>query len=181
MRFVSIDIETTSIEPHRGQILSVGAVLSDLADDRSISQFYQTIQHERLVGDLSAILMNSDLLRQIESGYGNPVSIINAYYLFSDWLQQHGVEGRLVAAGKNVASFDLAWLRHHCRPWADRFHYRTLDPTIAYTLPTDTVPPDLGTCLSRAGLPARVTHNALSDAEAVARLIRYTFSTKETR
>lgn len=79
-----------------------------------------------------------------------------------------------VPAGKNVAGFDLPFLRKCIPGWDQmRVRHRVLDPAMLYTDPfTDQVPPDLAECLKRAGLDTTVTHEALDDAIQVVRLLR---------
>lgn len=87
---------------------------------------------------------------------------------------------RFVPAGKNVAGFDLPFLRARIPGWEHlRVSHRALDPAMLYFDPTsDKVPPNLAECLIRAGLgdPAHqhslVAHEAIADALQVVQLLR---------
>lgn len=78
----------------------------------------------------------------------------------------------MVIAGKNVAGFDIPFLRQ-IKGIFPKFAHRTIDPGMLYFNPvTDLIPPDLKTCKQRAGLNAEVSHEALDDAWDVIQLIR---------
>lgn len=79
----------------------------------------------------------------------------------------------IVIAGKNVA-IDLQYLNTYLKGWNSKLNVssRRLDPGQMYIdWETDNVPPSLKTCLDRAGIGGEVTHDALSDALDVAKLV----------
>jgi oligoribonuclease (3'-5' exoribonuclease) len=66
MKYVSIDIETTGLNPKTDQILSIGLVVEDTLsilplDD--LPKLEVRIWREKITGDLFAINMNKDLLK----------------------------------------------------------------------------------------------------------------------
>lgn len=114
------------------------------------------------------------LVSNSELDYGDNHNCFNKSFdaAFNYWLTENGVDipSRLNLAGKNIAMFDLPFLETHNITLNSR--HRFLDPAILYTdLKTDKVMPDLKTCLQRAGLPDTVSHTAVDDAMAVAKLI----------
>jgi len=65
MKYLSIDIETTGLDPETNQILSIGAIVEDTDNKLSfeeIPKFHACILAEQLVGSPFAINMNKDLI-----------------------------------------------------------------------------------------------------------------------
>jgi hypothetical protein len=82
---------------------------------------------------------------------------------------------RLVVAGKNVAGFDIPFLKQ-IKGLFPKFHHRVIDPGMMYFNPCiDEIPPDLKECKKRANLPEVVSHEALDDAWDVIQLLRNKF------
>ena len=68
MRYLSIDIETTGLDPVNDQILSIGAIIEDTENPLpfdEIPKFHAAIKRERIEGGLYAINMNRELLGTI--------------------------------------------------------------------------------------------------------------------
>jgi oligoribonuclease len=70
MKFVSIDVETTGIDPEIDEILSIGAVIEDtenILPYEELPKFHVAILHEKVTGSLYALNMNRDLIEDIVS------------------------------------------------------------------------------------------------------------------
>lgn len=194
MRYVSIDIETTGLDPDQCQVLEFGAVLDNGGEIEDLPTFSRVIYRRQVVGEPFALGMNAELVKLIavEGGEREKASWgeekappATAFCMehslgveFSTWLQVHGMEGyrgkvRVNVAGKNFAGFDLRFLRR-IESWEKciRVNHRTIDASVLYWQPGDKELPSLGTCLKRAGLVDVVTHRAVDDAKAVVRLLR---------
>lgn len=68
MKYVSIDIETTGLNPDNCQVLSIGAVIEDTNNPLPINKlpfFHSAILTDRIEGEPFGINMNSDLIRNI--------------------------------------------------------------------------------------------------------------------
>ncbi len=68
MKYLSIDIETTGLDPVNDQILSIGAIIEDTENPLSfdeIPKFHGVIKRNRIEGGLYAINLNRDLLETI--------------------------------------------------------------------------------------------------------------------
>jgi oligoribonuclease len=201
MKYISIDIETTGLNPKTCDILEIGAFIEDTSNPRPRSKlptFHAYIWKENYRGEPFALAMNAHIfkkildLRQIETPEylveNNPQFLLDpeeVYDAFSGWLYQESFGNkysRYVVAGKNVSGFDLPFLSECIPSWEIiKFHHRVIDPGMLYFDPlTDTVPPDLKECKKRAGLPELVTHAALDDAWDVIQLIRAKFPVLET-
>jgi hypothetical protein len=195
MQYVSIDIETLGLNPETCDTIEVGAVLDTIPDDGSkplslsdlpTFQCYITKPGDIYQGEPFAMWMNSKILKRIadrEEGFSYiPGDMLDE--VFTEWLAQHMAwevdkPRKVVAAGKNFASFDLPFLKRLGFGAHFRLHHRSLDPGSMFYQLGDTVPPDLQECLKRARLGERViTHNAVDDAMDVVRCIRYHASTK---
>lgn len=106
MKYVSIDIETTGLDPVKDQILSIGAVIEDTTKDTPLSelpQLHLVIQRDRIEGNPFACSMNWKLLelmakasqseqKKVEIENKHNVKIIGeswaAMYLY-DFLEKH--------------------------------------------------------------------------------------------
>lgn len=68
MKYVSIDIETTGLDPINHKILSIGAIVEDTENKlpyEDLPKFHVAILHHELVGSPYAINMNKDLIEAI--------------------------------------------------------------------------------------------------------------------
>ena len=68
MKYVSIDIETTGLNPETCQVLSIGAVIEDTNNPLPIDKlpkFHAAIKRERIEGEITALTMNADLIKTI--------------------------------------------------------------------------------------------------------------------
>jgi len=177
MPYLSIDIETTGLDPETCQILEIGAVWEDwtctLTD---LPRFHCYVVHKQIVGQPFALALNADTLRRIanpQETEGNFLSPGEVADKMAAWLARCGAAETVTPAGKNFASFDRQFLKR--LPDFEtkvRLHHRTLDPALLFWLPTDEKLPDSKTCYERAGMDPKVAHTALEDALAVVRLIR---------
>lgn len=167
MRYVSIDLETTGLDPAKHQILEIGAAAFDLGHGL-VDTFNLIVRHEFLSGTAYALAVNDRLIKAIAEGQG--VHLKDALDRFSDWLKGHEVDDKVVAAGKNFAGFDRLFLEWSGFP-VGRFHHRSLDPTVLYLHPGDSVPPSLAECAQRAHVSPRPEHVALEDAIMAGELI----------
>jgi hypothetical protein len=182
MPYVSIDIETTGLDPETCQTLEVGAVIDDwktLIDQ--LPRFRRILVYETVTGSPFAMALNANLLKQIANPPTPPVTSRCEFCKpeefceqFARWLQANGFDPlHIQAAGKNFASFDLQFLKR--LPGFGRhlgFRHRILDPAILFWKPEDERLPDSKTCYERAGINTKVAHTAIADALAVVRLVR---------
>jgi oligoribonuclease len=68
MRYISIDIETTGLNPETCQILSIGAIIEDTLNQLpfdELPKFHGVIKREHVSGSLFALNMNRDLIETI--------------------------------------------------------------------------------------------------------------------
>ena len=68
MKYISIDIETTGLDPETCQILSIGAVIEDTLNQlpfEELPTFHGVIKRENVSGSLFALNMNRDLIETI--------------------------------------------------------------------------------------------------------------------
>ena len=180
MRYISVDFETTGLDPNKNQVLEIAAVVAGgTFDDWPVKElpfFHSRVEHDFVTGNPIAMSMNADLLAKIAMREGTRPPLQVAYefknflMLFADTYKQP--KPRVNGAGKNFASFDLQFLRRFAPDAAKLFHHRCFDPAMLFIEPGDIVLPDMETCLKRAGLPSEIKHEALEDARNVVRLIR---------
>lgn len=196
MKFISIDIETTGLNPETCQILQIGAVIEDtdnVLPVEELPRFNCIIEHDCYVGTPTALSMNSGIfkiLSGLESktkderiAYKKEHNIIPAGIVatsFKLWLLSNGFttgEGNAIyinAAGKNFASFDKLFLQN-LPYWTSniKIRQRILDPAILLTdWKNDETLPNLKTCMERCSIEGDVTHDALQDAIDVVNVLR---------
>lgn len=165
MIYVSIDLETTGLDPDQNQVLEIGAVIQQAGGAQVDDPFHAILHWENLTGSATALAMNARLIKLIADGEGYDPQ--EAWRMFEQWLGPHLTMGRIVVAGKNFASFDARFIRRAAPHLLQKFHRRVLDPRSFWTRPEDACSPSLAECLERAGLPPHNVHNAFADAMAV--------------
>lgn len=180
MLFYSLDIETTGLDFENDQILEIAIIEVDSFDFSEKRSLCLRIVHDRIRGQMPALIMNQVLIKKIymrtpEEGvkYVKPGEVSEEIMNFfpDSLLDTH------TFAGKNIASFDIPFLR--AKGYLDdmlKIHRRYLDPSILYWDPkTDDSLPNLELCKKRAGYKPTVNHTALEDARDVVNLIRSYF------
>lgn len=181
MKYISIDIETTGLDPFVNQILEIGAIFEDtnnILPREQCPQFHVYIDYKHYVCDAYAAALNVDIFKKIvqlrkENNTDLLVKPERVSSLFSKFLITNGITDKVIPAGKNFGSFDLQFLNQLPNFNNIKIHHRQLDPTIIFVnFETDQVLPDLSACKKLAGLPEQVTHQALDDAWDVIQLLR---------
>ena len=174
MKYVSIDIETTGLDPDCDLVLELAAVVDDLMDPTvpvdELPALGVVVRHERIHGDPRALAMNARLLEIIAHEGGTSEDEVMP--LLAKFLGLNGV-AKVWAAGKNFGAFDLQFLARMPGHELVKFGHRHLDPALSFVRDDDVEPPSLSTCLERAGLPSVVSHRAVDDARDVVRLVRH--------
>jgi DNA polymerase III epsilon subunit-like protein len=69
MRYISLDIETTGLDPENCQILSIGAVIEDTLNQlpfEELPKFHAVIKRENVSGSIFALNMNRDLIQAMK-------------------------------------------------------------------------------------------------------------------
>jgi DNA polymerase III alpha subunit (gram-positive type) len=200
MLYVSIDIETSGLNPKKNQILSFGAIIEDTSKSLSFEdcpKFYATVIHRNIKGSPKALLMNMDVIKDIsdyiendrndalnnEVGNYNPI-FVETFTLtssFISFLDSNGIKAdsrfqryKINVAGKNFAAFDMLFL-NNVPGWVGfiDIRKRILDPAILYfDVNNDDTLPSLDVCKKRANIDGNVSHNALLDAWDVIQVLR---------
>jgi len=105
IRFVSVDLETTGLDPKQDQILEVAAVTDDG------ETLHRIVHWDRVSGHPKAMLMNARLMEAVM----DPTRSLSLADVISDlrkWLERWSGRSpaKVTGAGKNFASFDLQFL-----------------------------------------------------------------------
>jgi len=194
LRYISVDIETTGLEPEIHQIIEFAAVLDDLEELRDVNnlpRFHAYVRPRDGIYRVSeyCLGLHVNIWKKL-SGHlalepGEQIVYDDELPgLFWRWLSkvnwplkakmQRATFEAVTVSGKNFASFDEKfivrlpqWKEHEIR-----FHHRKLDPAVYFARPTDKVVPDTNECLQRAGIEATTDHRAVGDALNVIRLLR---------
>lgn len=204
MKYVSIDIETTGLNPEEHQIIEFAAIIEDSKNPKSYEESKKfrrvVLSPDRMYNFSSyAAKINSNLIKIIAAIENNEVYGFGGNdNLSSTWVPRHELIGafkqwllcnefkensrgvlEIIVAGKNFASFDKQFILAlpDFESYGIRFHHRSLDPCGAYiNWNDDEVPPSTETCKLRANLNGEVKHEALADAWDVIQLLRPQYS-----
>lgn len=184
--YISIDIETTGLNPETCQVLEVGAIIDDWRDDPyTLPKFRAILKHDSIFGEPFAIQMNAALIKLIATIPAvkgemaepeiSPLDPVNCMFAphevtgrFKHFLQKNGIslDVGFQPAGKNFASFDKPFLELCVPRWKRdvKIKHRTIDPGNLYWKPGVEYIPDSKACKERAGIPGIVAHTAVEDA-----------------
>ena len=121
MKYVSIDLETTGLNPKKDKILSVGMVIEDTEKNTPIDELpslHLYIVRDKIEGSVTAIDLNRDIIKSISDFniFGikkDGVKYIlpkNIYTEIDNFLLSNSLNGRINVAGKNP-NFDTSFLR----------------------------------------------------------------------
>jgi len=200
MKYISIDLETTGIDPEQNQIIEFGAIIEDSKNPLSYeeSKKYRRVilARDRVYNFSSyAARLNANLIAlisDIENGRADVKFTNNsnltetAFYVdelisdFKIWLLANGfIENsqgtvQIVAAGKNFSGFDKQFI-NKLEPltYGLNIKYKAIDPAPYFIdWDNDLEPPSSDECLKRAGVDAKTNHEALADAWNVIQLLR---------
>jgi DNA polymerase III epsilon subunit-like protein len=180
MRYVSIDLETTGLQPSWCQVLEIGAIIDDGSSPiDSLPYFHCYVVHPQIIGEPYGLFMNAEILRIISEPHAHPDKLFlmpeHVVTAFSGWLSQNGIDATspIRCAGKNFGSFDRQFLEK--LPDFTRFirlAHRSIDPGSMYLTQDDERVPSTEECARRAGIEIVDQHQALADARLVVQLIR---------
>lgn len=200
MRVFVCDTETTGLDPNVHSIIELAMYSFDLDHkDAPTHLFHRYVYPENMVWSAYCLNLHKNILPKlidkiipydssciIYNGFETPKSVPEAY-LFKElavwhselnYLDRNGKLASMIGAGKNFASFDLQFIKK-LPGFSNIFKHRSLDPSMAYMLPTDEVPPELIECKRRASLKGasfnrlEVTHTAVDDCMDVAELLKF--------
>lgn len=178
MKIVSIDIESTGLNPETCQILSIGAVIEDtkrLTPMSILPKYYKRVTHDHYQGEIYALSLNKDLFTEILNNTDNlNIHVTNLVEDFKNWLYQYfSSEEKINVIGKNFSGFDKQFL-NKLDGFSDiKLSHKVLDPAPFYVdWRKDKDLPSLDECLKRAGINKTVSHNALEDAMDVIKVMR---------
>lgn len=184
--YLSIDLETTALNPEEGTILEIAAIYDDLESPiEDLVFFHRVVEfdpNEEIKGTPYALQMNVDLLKEscglkestVQKDYLETVA--REWFTFLSKLPGTKEGGKITVAGKNAAGFDLPWLKHH--RFAHRcFKHRVIDPGSMYFKELGKVG-SLPEIKEYIGLSNSVSHRAFDDALDVIKVIRHKLGVK---
>jgi len=162
--YLSIDIETTGLDPEKHQILQVAGVLWDHQDVMKCSWFDFKIKWDQLTGSPFALNMNKDLLANMKHADYEIEALGDAV---RSWLAGRGVK-KVYPLGCNVGGFDMQFLKRVPGWPKELFSYRCLEVGTLYanalSIPSlSSVIKDHGLRVYAQRIPGK-PHEALYDA-----------------
>ncbi len=168
---VSIDIETTGLDPNKHSVLEIAAVIDRGevgVDWCEVIHCY--VIHEEVLGNLYALNMNKQAIQRIIKR--DRKFIFLKPNQVAGWLTDQLPMQKYTIAGANFANFDLRFLEK--LGWEPNCFHRIMDVGNLYWdygLDGDKLP-GMQRCLDRARIPGNVKHNAIDDCRDVIKLIR---------
>ncbi len=183
MKYVSIDIETSGLDPAYCNVIDFAAIIDDLDDPLPLDvlpRFQRYVMHNLYTGEAYALGMHANIFKKLAkpSDHKEDQFVWHTHLLeeFRIFLLKHGLicdnGPKVLVGGKNFQGFDKRFLER-MPGYADiRWHHRSLDPAMLYMAAGDKEPPSMQTCLDRAGLSDEVAHTAYQDALLVVKLLR---------
>jgi len=165
--YVSIDIETTGLDPETCQILEIGAIVwKTNGSIMQQPQFHKICNPGLITGEPYALNLNQRILKLLAddpTAYPNPA---NAVAQLMNFLRLHNSE-KYTIMGKNFANFDLRFLER-LHTWDKRmFGHRILDVGSMWAT-HEGIPKTPEIEIPFAGNP----HEALYDAAVMLQLAR---------
>jgi oligoribonuclease len=126
MRYISIDIETTGLDPEKYDVLSIGAIIEDTNNKlpyEELPKFHAAIKRQEITGSPFAINMNRDLIESIvryqsaedQDEKNDLVNLTGMWFLNEDevveefyyFLYVNGMtQGQLVGANQGQTTID---------------------------------------------------------------------------
>ena len=187
MRYVSIDIETSGLDPEKHQIIEIACIVEDTDIEMDLRpnlldlpklQLY--LRHDNINFNPVALKMHTKLMQAWNNNMKTvPDEVMRKLY---NWLRENGFESKFTVAGKNFIGFDWQFLKKLHGSWRIKPRYRTLDPAILYYNDDDEELPNMMDCAIRMNdsLPSddqlvgvTVPHRAYEDAALVIKLLRH--------
>jgi DNA polymerase III alpha subunit (gram-positive type) len=179
--YISIDIETTGLDPETCQVIEVGAVIEDWNSDvAKLPSWHCYVDQGSFKGQPYALALNQGIFWKI----ADKEKLKDQHQFLwpsevgaklAGWLESYGFNPKkLLVAGKNFAGFDRPFLGS-MKKFKDHvaFRHRVIDPAMLFWNPwTDEAPPDSKTCMKRSGIAGEVAHTAVEDAIGVIKMVR---------
>jgi oligoribonuclease (3'-5' exoribonuclease) len=178
MKYISLDIETTSLESNPNNILMISMVVEDSQERQPLIElphFTCLIKRDKYEGQPYALGLNGWIFKQISGQekakypiYKNDEWILKALIFLSN----NFGDKKVTIAGKNVASFDLQFLPIELKK---KFHHRCIDPGSTFIDWSKDTVLDLSSLKKSLNLSEIVTHDAYEDALDVINVLRKSY------
>jgi oligoribonuclease len=192
MKYVSLDLETTGLDPINDQVLQLAMVVEDTDKKVPIERlpyFECFVFHKRIEGTAFALSLNRNILEVLadernhnKKGYelfGREIQVYSSSdyeYVAQGWLRKQMVNQEVypqyIVAGKNVATFDLKFFKTHLK---DCWHRRTIDPGSVFIDWKQDLPLSQSQLCKKFGVENKCEHDALYDARTVIELLRHSY------
>jgi len=186
MQYISLNVQTTGLDPDKHQILELAAIAEDTTEDVNINElplFHAYIKRDNYIGSAEGLSLNIETLKYLASDNLKDLwderclaeelfrwmcnNIGSASYCFED--------NEITLAGKNIGSFDYQFLKK--LPDSERLIYSIshnfIDPTMLYMdFKNDICLPSTRVCWSKLKLPYVCNFKAVDVAKSTIGLLR---------
>lgn len=175
--YVSVDVETAGPSPSRHALLAIGACL---VDDPEIG-FYAELRPTSDDADPGALAVSGLSLAELRKSGEEPDAALDR---FEHWLGEVTPTGRPVFVGFN-APFDWMFVNDYFHRYraGNPFGHSAVDIKAVFMglAGVDWDATGFAQVAARYGEPTSLSHNALADARAQARLFRHILDELRTR
>ena len=170
--YLALDVETTGLDRQRSHVLQLAAIYDNGKPLEELQTFNEVLSWPLLRhAEEYAMHLNRHLLEQAFRKE-NVLVPEEARSRFAEFLNRVQPSGRITAAGKNLAGFDIPILTNATNYFDfSRVNRRVLDPGSMFTEEFRHIPSldELNKFLGRAS----VSHDALDDCWDVVHAVRY--------
>lgn len=179
MKYLSIDIETTGLDPEKCDVLEIACIIEDTEKKllrKECPKFQIYINHDQYRFEPDALEMNfhiMDKINYIRKQDERNLARIEHIEMFLDNFLNYNQIDKITLAGANLEGFDMKFLSKHLPNLSKRFNRRAIEPAHFFVdWEKDEKLPSLQECKKRAGIEGDVAHNALDDAWDVIQVLR---------
>jgi oligoribonuclease (3'-5' exoribonuclease) len=175
MKYISVDLETTCLDPNPKNILMIAMVVEDTKTKLPLNElprFVCLVKRPIYSGTPYALTLNSWILEMLANNDTSKYPI----YEESEWvskaaafIDEHFKDTKAVPAGKNFSSFDLQFFPDTIKR---KFMRRAIDPGSMFVDWEKEAPLSLDDIKKHLCIPGEVTHDAVEDALDVIKVLR---------
>ncbi|MFA5999921.1 MAG: hypothetical protein WC783_02995 [Candidatus Paceibacterota bacterium] len=189
MFYISLNVQTTGLDPDDHQIIELAAILENtevMLDD--LPYFHAFVVDKNYLGSPDGLMLNKHNFEKIKNRKDpeDPnARFVNKYVLAEElyeWMFSLNMPENVFTsnksihlAGKNIASFDFQFLKrlHGCDTLISRINHSFIDPTMLYfDFKKDSKLPSTYDCWDKMGVIYKCNFKAMEVAKNTIDLLR---------
>lgn len=186
MKYFSIDLETTGLDPEKDQVLMFSGIVEDtekLLPLNELPHITFIIDYERIEGHPFALHMNAWILKLMKDKEQTRYPVYSSKGRFKSelvsFLTEHFGAEAITLAGKNVGNFDWQFIKKWFGETGIRIRHKMIDPGSVFFNSKEKALFSLPEIKGLCGLDESVTHDAYDDALDVIKVLRSKYTGDE--